>query len=235
METLDSLPPATVMPCPEYQVLASRLVGYAIPLFKDLLRTGKIKKALLDRRLPAGLTSDDYLRLHTSMAARDALAVGVVIAGEDYFRRTVIPNRKWTAEGGASLETYFVNGCMHHFASAVREWKREHPEWAGILACSPPSSEWADLAADPNARHEIEAIEDRDLIQRIMATAPPLVRTIMLLMLEGYSFSEIGEKLSLSARAIEGRLHRFRTQLKKDARRGRLDIPAGLIPRRDAA
>jgi hypothetical protein len=34
--------------------------------------------------------------LHTSIAVRDALAITVVIAGEEYFRRTVIPNKKWT-------------------------------------------------------------------------------------------------------------------------------------------
>ena len=223
------------MPCPEYQTLASRLVGPAIRTLKDLLRTGKIKKELVDRRLPVGLTSDDYLRLHTSMPARDALAIGVVIAGENYFRCTVIPNRKWSAYGGASLETYFINGCFLHFASAVREWKREHPEWAGIAAYDSLPHESADLTKDKDADDLIEAVEDRDLIRRLMAKASPLDRSIMLLIWEGHSFSEIGEKLGLSARAVEGRLYRFRVHLKKEAHRGRFDTPPGLMPGRDAA
>jgi DNA-directed RNA polymerase specialized sigma24 family protein len=226
---------ATRVPCPEYQLLASRLVRPAIYTFKDLLRTGKIKKELLDRSLPIGLTSDDYLRLHTSMPARDALAVGVVIAGEDYFRRTVIPNSKWSADGGASLETYFINGCFLHFASAVREWKREHPEWTRILAYADAPNESTDLATDPEAADLIEAVEDRDLIRRLIAKASPLDKSIMLLILEDFSYSEIGEKLGLSARAVEGRLYRFRVLIKKEARRGRLDIPPRLMPGRDAA
>ena len=121
-------------PCPEYEVLANRLVGYAVPLFKSLLRTGRIKKELLDRNLPTSLTGDDYERLHTSMAARDALAIAIVIAGEEYFRRTVIPQMKWNAEGGAGLETFFVNGCMLHFAASARSWRKEHPEWTGPAA-----------------------------------------------------------------------------------------------------
>ena len=63
------------LPCLEYQVLASRLVGSAVPFLKKLLRTGSIKKQLLTRRLPNNLTSDDYERLHTSKAARDELAL----------------------------------------------------------------------------------------------------------------------------------------------------------------
>jgi DNA-directed RNA polymerase specialized sigma24 family protein len=58
----------------------------------------------------------------------------------------------------------------------------------------------------------------------LAAQAPPMVKTIMQLMLDGHSFCEIGEHLGISARAVEGRLHRFRTQVKKDIRRGRIDL-----------
>ena len=207
-------------PCPEYEVLANRLFAYAVPLFKSLLRTGLIKKELLDRGLPITLTPDDYERLHTSMAARDALAITIVIAGEDYFRRTVIPNMKWNADGGASLETFFVNGCLHHFAASVRSWRKEHPQW------TTPGTAMADEETpDTVADAMMDAVENRDLIDRLAAMAPPMVKTIMLLMLEDLSFAEIGERLGISARAVEGRLHRFRTQVKKDVRRGRLDLP----------
>lgn len=215
----------TAQPCPEYEVLANRLFSYAVPLFKSLLRTGAIKKELLDRSLPIGLTSDDYERLHTSMAARDALAVTVVIAGEEYFRRTIIPNMKWNADGGARLETFFVNGCLLHFATSVRSWRKEHPEWTRPLTTTGANEEPSEAIADPSADDMMDAVENRDLIDRLVAMAPSVVKSIMLLSLEGYSFAEIGEHLGLSARAVEGRLHRFRTQVKKDVRRGRLDLP----------
>lgn len=217
-----SRPAPAPPPCPEYEVLANRLFAYAVPLFKSLLRTGLIKKELLDRSLPNSLTSDDYERLHTSMAARDALAITIVIAGEEYFRRTVIPGMKWNAEGGASLETFFVNGCLFHFAASVRSWRKEHPGWAVT------SGEPSDAVADPQAAAMMEAVENRDLIDRLAALAPPMVKTIMLLMLDGLSFAEIGERLGISTRAVEGRLHRFRTQVKKSVRRGRLDLPLAL-------
>ena len=215
-------------PCPEYEVLANRLFAYAVPLLKSLLRTGLIKKELLDRNLPIGLTSDDYERLHTSIAARDALTITIVIAGEDYFRRTVVPHMKWNPDRGASLETYFVNGCLLHFAASVRSWRKEHPEWAAIPGAGTASEEPSDTAADPRADAMMDAVENRDLIDRLAALAPPMVKTIMLLILDGHSFAEIGERLGISARAVEGRLHRFRTQIKKDARRGRLDLPLPL-------
>jgi hypothetical protein len=211
-------------PCPEYEILANRLFDYAIRLFKYLLRTGLIKRELRDLRLPVGLTSDDYERLHTSIAARDALAVTVVIAGEEYFRRTVIPNKKWIPEGGASLETFFVNGCLLHFAASVRSWRKEHPEWAITPGTGQASEKTSDTVADPQADAFMDAVENRDVIDWLAAQAPPMVKTIMQLMLDGHSFCEIGEHLGISARAVEGRLHRFRTQVKKDIRRGRIDL-----------
>lgn len=223
-----SRPAPAPQPCPEYQVLANRLFAKAVPLFKSLLRTGLIKKALLDRSLPNGLTSDDYERLHTSMAARDALAITIVIAGEDYFRRTVIPSMKWNADGGASLETYFVNGCLLHFAASVRSWRKEHSEWAVTPVAGTAWEDPSDAVADPQADAMMDAVENRDLIDPLAALAPPMVKTIMLLMLEGLSFAEIGERLGISARAVEGRLHRFRTQVKRNVRRGRLDLPPAL-------
>jgi hypothetical protein len=69
---------------------------------------------------------------------RDARAVTIVIAGEDYFRGTVIPNVKWNAVGGARLEPFFVNGCLHHFAASVRSRRKEHPQW------TTPGTEMAD-------------------------------------------------------------------------------------------
>jgi hypothetical protein len=226
------------VPCPEYQVLASRLVGYAMPVFKNLLRTGKIKKELLALNLPHTLTSDDYQRLHTSMAARDALALAVVRAGEEHFRRKIIPNRTWRADGRASLETYFVGGCLYNFAVAVRTWKREHPEWSGFNAnsdCSLDDAKFSFGSTISTLDTPDEVVGNRDLIRHLIRIASPLVGRIMVGILEGYTFAEIGEQLGLSARAIEGRVHRFRTQLKEDARRGRLEIPPGLIQRREAA
>ncbi len=225
---LPASPARVPQPCPEYEVLANRLFGYAVSLFKRLLRTGLIKKELFDRSLPNGLTSDDYERLHTSMPARDALAITIVIAGEDYFRRTVIPRMKWDAEGGASLETYFVNGCLLNFATSVRSWRKEHPTWAVTSAAGTSWEDAPDTIADPQADAMMDAVENRDLIDRLAALAPPMVKQIMLLMLEGLSFAEIGEPLGISARAVEGRLHRFRMQVKKNVRRGRLDLPRTL-------
>jgi hypothetical protein len=88
-------------------------------------------------------------RLHTSIATRDALAVTVVIADEEYFRRTAIPNKKWSPDGGASLETFFVNGCLLHFATAVRSWRKERPEWAITPGTGLASEETTDAVADP--------------------------------------------------------------------------------------
>lgn len=217
------------LPCPEYEVLSNRLVDFAVPLFKKLLRTGSIKKLLVTRHLPNNLTSDDYERLHTSRVARDELALLIVAKGEEYLRLTVIPQGKWDPNAGATLETYFVNGCLFKFADSVRTWKKDHPEWSGAMPADLQHDRHVEAEMpDPRSSDMIDAVEDRDLVRRLIATAPPTVKVIMQLMLEDLTFAEIGERLNLSARAVEGRLHRFRAQVKKDARRRRFDLPHGL-------
>lgn len=218
-------------PCSEYQVLASRLVAYAMPVFKDWLRSGNIKKELLDRHLANPLSGDDYLRMHSSLAARDALAVAIVIAGEEFFRSNVIPNHKWRSDGRASLETYFVVGCLYTFAKAVREWRREHPEWSDTLV--PFNGD--ELLSIPAASNSMELTNERDLVLNLIKIAPPLVAQIISGMLAGYTYAEIGEQVGLSERAIEGRMYRFRTNILKDANRGRIEIPADIMARGEAA
>jgi hypothetical protein len=94
------------------------------------------------------------------MAARDVLAITVVIAGEEYSRRTVIPRMKWNADGWASLETFFVNGCLLHFAASARSWRKEHPEWAATPGPSTVCEEPSDATADPQADAMMVATPD---------------------------------------------------------------------------
>ncbi|GAB3244333.1 helix-turn-helix domain-containing protein [Kineosporia babensis] len=222
-------------PCPEYEVLAQRLYRYAVPVLKSMLRTGRIRQALADRGLPSGgLTATDTIRLHSSMEARDALAIGLIIAGEHLFRTRVIPESKWKADGGASLETFFLTGCLMRFSDTVSKWRSEHPAWSVCVSDDELAALVRDVEPDP-----AQQIADRGLLQQIERFASPTVRQILQLLGHGLSATEISDQLGMSPRAIEGQLYRFRSSLRAEHRRGRLDLPdawtAERRPKRDAA
>ena len=67
-----------------------------------------------------------------------------------------------------------------------------------------------------NAQSELEAREEISLIRRLMDELPELQRTIMLLRdIEGQSYQEIAQALSISETQVKVYLHRARTKIKK--------------------
>ena len=67
-----------------------------------------------------------------------------------------------------------------------------------------------------NAQSELEAREEISLIRRLMDDLPELQRTIMLLRdIEGQSYQEIAQALSISETQVKVYLHRARTKIKK--------------------
>lgn len=67
-----------------------------------------------------------------------------------------------------------------------------------------------------NAQSELEAREEITLVRRLMDDLPELQRTIMLLRdIEGQSYQEIAQALSISETQVKVYLHRARTKIKK--------------------
>lgn len=66
-----------------------------------------------------------------------------------------------------------------------------------------------------NAQSELEAREEISLIRRLMDELPELQRTIMLLRdIEGQSYQEIAQALSISETQVKVYLHRARTRIR---------------------
>ncbi len=88
------------------------LVAYAMPVVKDALRSGKMPKLLSDKGVIQAISASDRVVLHTSLEARDDLAIDTVAAGEDHLKKITIPKNRWKPDEGASIETFFVTGCL---------------------------------------------------------------------------------------------------------------------------
>jgi DNA-directed RNA polymerase specialized sigma24 family protein len=121
--------------------------------------------------------------------------------------------RGWAAEGGASLTTFFVGGCVLAFGEVYARWagrerRRQDAETAldGVLCGT-----WPGREPDP-----ADVVAARDRLAHVLPD-DPRERAAVLLAAVGYSHGEIAEALGggTSARAVEGRLYRYRALLKE--------------------
>lgn len=130
---------------------------------------------------------------------RDEVVAETLSRALSYWRRRVIPERRWNAAEGAQLRTYFVNLALKRLVKvAGRELRR--------LRASAPVSD-PDAAIDRTlAALALDPSRARDLTD--------LERRIFALKADGYTHQEIAVHLRLtSAKAVESRVGRCRERL----------------------
>lgn len=209
---------------PRAALLRSRLWEYALPVVKSMLRSGRIREACRQHGVIVRITPTDREALHTSIQERDALAVDTITRGERYFMKKVIRTRRWSPDGGASLETYFVGACLLAFPRAYDQWSRERSDRLARLQYGliplMDKEQPTGAAADP----ELLAVQ-RDLVGQVFARASTTARAIMNLIASDHTYAEIGVLLGLSERAVEGHMYRLRKSVKHlDAEHGHLSV-----------
>ncbi|GGO94061.1 hypothetical protein GCM10011584_34230 [Nocardioides phosphati] len=190
---------------PSYITLREHLWAYALPVMKDALRTGKIKTMLEKHSVIQAVSSSDRVALHSDLEARDALAVDVVAAGEQHFRDVTIERERWRPDGGSSIETFFVTGCLFAFPKAYRAWSRERVDRVVAIAKRYPEAFAPGASADT-----AQMAVDRELLRTAIRLADDETRAILALLAAGSTHAEVGEVVGLSARAVEGRVYRFK-------------------------
>ncbi|MFK4070669.1 RNA polymerase sigma factor [Streptomyces sp. NPDC029674] len=189
-----------------------RLATYGYSTLRRLIRAQRIYDQCRGVQPPIAPTSDDLEVLRRSSDERH------VLAGETLLTALADWDKIWSTwdrDKGASRETYFVRAMILRFPRAFEKWqagRRHQPLARGLrdLAPTGPAARatWTDPALDAIAR---------DTLHRVVRTAGPELRTMLALVVEGYPHSAIADRLRISARAVEGRLHRFRKQLRSSA------------------
>lgn len=194
-----------------YMTLREHLWSYAMPVIKDALRTGKVARLLNDRNIFQAITASDRSALHTSIESRDDLAVDIVAAGEHYLKNVTIPKDRWEPNGGASIETFFLTGCLFQFPAVYRRWSKERTDHHSLLVGLLPDA----FAASPTAFDTEDTAVNSEMARAVFREADNETRAILALLATGRTHAEIGERVGLSERAVEGRVYRFKIAVRR--------------------
>jgi hypothetical protein len=191
---------------------AGDLWQYGLRVIKGWLRDGSIPGHALRYGIKISPSWVELEMWERSATVRDELAFTTVAEAVSWYTKTVLPSGMWDPDKGASLRTYFIGACMHHFRTAYRSWSRqrrrtvEHFDALGVLTDRPAAG------TDPAL-----VIEQRDTIAAILAKATPEARAICaLIYATDATYASIGEQLGgMSVRAVEGQMRRLRLQAKQ--------------------
>lgn len=193
-----------------YQMLSQHLWGYAMPVIKDWLRTGKMPRQLNDRSIVQPISAADRVALHTSMESRDDLAIDIVAAGEKHLKTVTIPKDRWKPDEGASIETFFITGCLFQFPKVYRNWSKERTDRLSVLVGLLPDT----FAPRHSSVDTAETATNREMANAILREADADTRAILALLAAGMTQAEVGQQVGLSERAVEGRVYRFKATVR---------------------
>lgn len=179
---------------------AESLVRYGRPVMKYWLVTGIIftkcqaKGFGLERP-----TREKWLRADHEGFANEVLARGL-----NSFKQS-LQRGVWSHKGGATLRTFFMNACVFEFPNLYRKWLTADSQ-SPAPTIQPPD---IDTRPDPHLSFD-ELVDMRIEIQKDLRSIDDITKSAVLLDFAGYSHREIGEFLSITSRAVEGRLRRQR-------------------------
>lgn len=201
-----------------HEALSSELHRRAWPILKVMVRDGRID-ALAP--YPVSYKPGDRAALQDSEAVRDDLVADVITEAMARFWSYAIDEKAYRpirAMGSASLLTFFIGG-------AIRAYPDVYPQWSTIRhdRARDDFAEMTDRpAADPRTddRLDLEAS-----FEEVAALARPIPQQLLILQRLGYSPTEAGAALGITARAVEGHMRRLRSTVAAARRHGRIRSP----------
>lgn len=190
---------------PAYSLFESALAEYGMGALAKMITNGSVfvKARRLGHSLPPPLEPID--RDLASELAAEAVANSVV-----RFRKDAIVGGGWKPDGGASLQTYFLNSCVLSFGNTYRTWQRsvsrERDQSAAARAEYVTVGESYDPIATAENRMFVEQFLDRN--------ASPEMRDLLMMYAGGYTMTEAAKALNIPPRKAENMLRTLRRRLR---------------------
>lgn len=189
-----------------YRRFENDLATYGIAVMMGWLHSGHAFRVTASRGYnikPSESELEHFARDHD---ARDQLATLTVAKALPSFRQRALIGGGWSAVGGASLTTYFMGACAYTLPGVFRGYRTQQRQWTTSASEAHRSVDQQHPVNDPAA-----IATGNSRVREVLGRASSTNAHILALTLEGYSQEEIAEILGLeSARAVEGRLHRWR-------------------------
>jgi hypothetical protein len=193
----------------EYEIFANELARYAISVLCAWMFTGYIFSLVAEQGYSLRPRADELEQLRADPTLRNELANSTVDQALHRFREQALIGGGWTADGGASLTTYFTGSCLLMFPNEFRRLRRTRQRWHQQDLADHRSVDAA-AAGDPAA-----VVAAKLWVEECLGRMDDRTRAIVELLMAGYSQAEIVELLGeTSVRAVEGVLYRLRTREK---------------------
>ncbi|MGD9988029.1 sigma factor-like helix-turn-helix DNA-binding protein [Pseudonocardia sp.] len=192
-----------------------RLAELGVATLHKLIVGGRLGGDLHRVRAAQGVAVALLARMRVDPDLRTRVVNDCVLRGLERFRATVL-DRTWSSEGGASLSTWFVNGCLIGMRSVLRlaATRAEEPDGGAVGLDS------LDMPADVLAAADDEA-EDDESVRRLLDSMPPRLRAAVELKLaEDLTWKECADRLEISPRVIEAQLYRWKKWWRRNHGKG---------------
>jgi DNA-directed RNA polymerase specialized sigma24 family protein len=188
---------------PFWERVASLLVGYGSPVLHTWINDGTIGARCARANARGSVGSEQFRSMpaeDVEEIVQDVLAHGVAQLGR---------KRGWRPDGGQSLRSYFVTGCLQAFPTVFRSYSRSRQRWTRQAAAEGTvQSRLFGGEVDP-----AEGVAGDDELTRLLADiGEPDLRTALYMSFYGFSNAEIASTLGdgVTRRAVEEMLRRYR-------------------------
>lgn len=184
---------------PEWQEFAAALAEYGYSVFMGWLISGVVYEMAAKHGGGRGVFGLEKIPAALRLRPDDAHAVSadLIIRSIAAFREKTLmnpnPDKRWRADGGASIKTFFVGRCLMELPDIYQRWARQESRFRSQVA------RYAALEQDDRPGWHVDtesagsAAAELDRIRRATDTETVAMFELQLI---GYSYDEIAEMLS---------------------------------------
>lgn len=201
---------------PAQQLFEAELATYGFPVMMAWTRTGEIIRRVAEMGRSLGIRDTGPEWSHDD---RSELSVETVAHALVFFRNKVLRTGRWDAGQGATIKTYFVGACLFQFPNVYQRWAGERRRWSAqhvMILDNPDDPEgFRQIPGDDDLEFRVMTNHELEEIMAELAERDEILHRIAELRLKGYSDAEAAREVGLSARAVEGRWYRFKTDVRR--------------------
>ncbi|MGH3352302.1 MAG: sigma factor-like helix-turn-helix DNA-binding protein [Nocardioides sp.] len=211
---------------PNYDRWKSEMTAYALSVLNGWLASGAVFEMLAARGTGLAVTEKQRRALMADKDEREGIVHEVVAQALVRFRERELVTGRWSAEGGASLATYFMEGAIcNEFPNRFRAWQRDfsrraepcEDEVLEPMCSGPPSASMSLAVAFDSGLTDPEwIVMSKDGCDAILAELSPRMARIFRYRADGYSYAEIAELEGSTPAAITEAVGRVRRRLREE-------------------
>lgn len=200
----------------EWDRTAEEFAVYALAVLRAWIRTGTIfEKVHFRTKVRLAHPHEEWLRDQHVVSDLVHLTIGNALQRF----RVVLMEGRWRADGGASLNTYFINQCLFQILNVYRDaWRGERDRRLREVTVSPEDVDLAPARITTAAAGDsaISRLGLEDLLDKV----PPRPREALIRQIRGESLSEIAEAMGMKdAKAVDNLLTYARRCFKQERAR----------------